>query len=134
LDSNGDIDKYIEVIIDITAKKKAELELISTKEEAIQLNRAKDMFISVMSHEIRTPLNAVIGISHLLIEDNHDESQTENLKILKFSADNLMTLINDVLDFTKVETGNIELEKIDVDLRELVDGVINSMQYKAREK
>ncbi len=134
LDQFGNIDKYVEVIIDITQKKKAELELVSAKEEAIQLNRAKDMFISVMSHEIRTPLNAVIGISHLLIDDNPNESQKENLKILKFSADNLMTLINDVLDFTKVETGNIELEKINVDLRELVDSVVNSMQFKAKGK
>ena len=134
LDQFGNIDKYVEVIIDITAKKKAEHELISAKEEAIQLNRAKDMFISVMSHEIRTPLNAVIGISHLLMEDNPNDSQRENLKILKFSADNLMTLINDVLDFTKIETGNIELEKIPVDLRELVESVVNSMQFKAKGK
>jgi len=134
LDQFGNIDKYVEVIIDITAKKKAEHELISAKEEAVQLNRAKDMFISVMSHEIRTPLNAVIGISHLLMEDNPNDSQKENLKILKFSADNLMTLINDVLDFTKIETGNIELEKIPVDLRELVDSVVNSMQFKAKGK
>jgi PAS domain S-box-containing protein len=134
LDEEGNVDKYVEVIIDVTAKKKAELELISAKEEALQLNRAKDMFMSVMSHEIRTPLNAVIGISHLLMDDNHDESQKENLKILKFSADNLMTLINDVLDFTKVETGNIVLEKIDVDLRDMVNSVVNSMQFKAHDK
>ncbi len=134
LDSNGDGDKYVEVIIDITAKKKTELELIAAKEEALQLSRAKDMFISVMSHEIRTPLNAVIGISHLLLEDDHTEAQKEHLKILGFSADNLMTLINDVLDFTKVETGNIELEKINVDLRDLIKSVIDSMQFKARDK
>jgi PAS domain S-box-containing protein len=134
LDSYGNIDKYVEVIIDITAKKKAELELISAKEEALQLSRAKDMFISVMSHEIRTPLNAVIGISHLLMEDNPQPSQKENLNILKFSADNLMTLINDVLDFTKVETGNIELEKVNVDMRDLVNSVVNSMQFKTQAK
>jgi PAS domain S-box-containing protein len=134
LDEAGKVKKYIEVIIDITAKKKAELELISAKEEALQLNRAKDMFISVMSHEIRTPLNAVIGMAHLLSEDNPSESQKENLGILKFSAENLMTLINDVLDFTKIETGNIELEKVNVDLRELVRSVCSSMKYKVAEK
>jgi CheY-like chemotaxis protein len=111
-----------------------EIELITAKEEAVQLNRAKDMFISVMSHEIRTPLNAVIGMSRLLQEDNPAEWQKENLDILKFSADNLMTLINEVLDFTKIETGNIELEKAEVDLRKLVDSVTNSMQYKASGK
>jgi PAS domain S-box-containing protein len=134
LDNDGNVDKYVEVIIDITAKKRSELELMAAKEEALQLNRAKDMFIGVMSHEIRTPLNAVIGISHLLMDDNPSESQKENLSILKFSAENLMTLINDVLDFTKVETGNIELERINVDIRELVQSVINSMQFKAQDK
>lgn len=133
-DSNGGVSKYVEVLIDITAKKNAEQQLIDAKEEALQLNTAKDMFISVMSHEIRTPLNAVIGISNLLIEDNPSHSQQENLKILKFSADNLMTLINDVLDFTKVETGNVELEKTNLNIRELVDSVVNSLQYKAEAK
>jgi PAS domain S-box-containing protein len=134
LDENGKVKKYIEVIIDITAKKKAELELIAAKEEALQLSKAKDMFISVMSHEIRTPLNAVIGMSHLLSEDNPTESQKENLNILKFSAENLMTLINDVLDFAKIETGNIELEKIPVNLRHLVHSITTSMQYKVSDK
>ncbi len=130
LNSQGEVNKYIEVIIDISARKKAEVELIQAKEEALQLSRAKDMFISVMSHEIRTPLNAVIGMSHLLLEDNPLESQKENLKVLKFSAENLMTLINDVLDFAKIDSGNIELEKEKVDLRELVQSVASSMQFK----
>lgn len=134
LDNEGKVEKYIEVIIDITAKKKAEIELIAAKEEALQLSRAKDMFISVMTHEIRTPLNAVIGMSHLLLDDNPVEIQKENLGILKFSAENLMTLINNVLDFTKIETGNIELEKTDVNLDELVQRIIHSMRFTANEK
>lgn len=134
LDKYGKVDKYVEVIIDITAKKKAEIELIAAKEEALQLSRAKDMFISVMSHEIRTPLNAVIGMSHLLLEDGPLESQKENLEILKFSAGNLLTLINDVLDFAKMETGNVELEKVRVDIHDLVQSISSSLQYKAAEK
>jgi len=110
------------------------MELISAKEQALQLNRAKDMFISVMSHEIRTPLNAVIGMSHLLLDEDPLESQKENLSVLKFSAENLMKLINDVLDFTKIETGNVQLEKASVNLRELVQSVTNSLQYRANEK
>jgi len=133
LAADGEVDKYIEVIIDITSKKKVELELITAKEQALQLSRAKDMFISVMSHEIRNPLNAVIGVSRLLIDNNPLESQKENLDILQFSAENLMTLINDVLDFTKIETGNIELEKAEVNLREMIHRVVNSMQYRANE-
>lgn len=132
--NQGKVEKYIEVIIDITSKKKAELELIAAKEEALQLGRTKEMFISVMSHEIRTPLNAVIGISHLLLKDNPLPSQRENLNVLKFSADNLMVLINDVLDFTKMETGNVQLEKADVKLHELVQGVVSTMRFKAQDK
>ncbi len=134
LDEHGTVDKYIEVIIDITAKKKAEIELIAAKEEALQLSRAKDMFISVMSHEIRTPLNAVIGMSHLLLDDNPIEIQKENLGILKFSAENLMTLINNVLDFTKIETGNIDLERVEITLHDLVQSITQSMQFNANEK
>ena len=134
LDENNEVEKYIEVIIDISDKKRAELQLIEAKEEALQLSRAKDMFISVMTHEIRTPLNAVIGMSRLLLEENPLDSQKENLDILKFSAENLMSLINDVLDFTKIETGNIELESAAVNLRELIQGVTKSMQFRASDK
>lgn len=134
LNRNGEVDKYIEVVIDISAKKKVELELVAAKEEALQLNRAKDMFISVMSHEIRTPLNAVIGMSHLLLEGNPLDSQKENLNVLKFSADNLLTLINDVLDFTKIETGNVDLEQADVNLRGMLQSITGSLQYKSNEK
>ncbi|TSJ42841.1 PAS domain S-box protein [Mucilaginibacter corticis] len=134
LNRAGDVDKYIEVVIDISARKKVEMELVQAKEEAVLLSRAKDMFISVMSHEIRTPLNAVIGMSRLLLDDNPLESQKENLDILKFSADNLLKLINEVLDFTKIETGNVELEKDDVNLRNLVQGIAGSLQYRTKEK
>jgi PAS domain S-box-containing protein len=134
LNNEGQVEKYVEVIIDITAKKKVEIALIAAKEEAQQLSRAKDMFISVMSHEIRTPLNAVIGMTHLLMDEAPMDYQKENLKILNFSAQNLMGLINDVLDFAKIETGNVELEKTHVDLRALVLGIISSMQYQTDEK
>jgi len=134
LNDKNEVEKYIEVIIDITDKKQAEFQLIDAKEEAQQLSKAKDMFISVMSHEIRTPLNAVIGMSRLLQEDHHLEEQEENLSVLKFSAENLMNLINDVLDFTKIETGNIELESTEVNLRELIDGITKSMQFRVNDK
>lgn len=134
LNTNGEVDKYIEVVIDISSKKKVELELIAAKEEALALSRAKDMFISVMSHEIRTPLNAVIGMSHLLLDGPKLESQKENLEVLKFSSDNLLTLINDVLDFTKIETGNVELEQSEMRLRDMIEHITASLQYKTKEK
>lgn len=131
---DGTLDQQVEIINDISERKLAEEELIKTREEALQLSKAKETFLSVMSHEIRTPLNAVIGMSHILMDDNPTESQIENLKILGFSAQNLLKLINDILDFTKIETGNMILESVNVNLKELVSQTLNSLQFKTAEK
>ena len=131
---DGSLDQQVEIINDISERKLAEEELIKTREEALQLSKAKETFLSVMSHEIRTPLNAVIGMSHILMDDNPTESQLENLKILGFSAQNLLTLINDILDFTKIETGNMVLESVNVNLKDLVSQTLNSLQFKTAEK
>ena len=132
--TDGSLDQQVEIINDISERKLAEQELIKTREEALQLSKAKETFLSVMSHEIRTPLNAVIGMSYILMDDNPTESQTENLKILGFSAQNLLNLINDVLDFTKIQTGNMVLESVNVNLKELVAQTLNSLQFKTAEK
>ncbi len=133
-DKDGSLDQQVEIINDISERKLAEAELIKTREEALQLSKAKETFLSVMSHEIRTPLNAVIGMSHILMDDNPTESQMENLKILGFSAQNLLKLINDILDFTKIETGNMVLESVNVNLKELVSQTLNSLQFKTADR
>ena len=73
-------------------------------------------------------------MSHILMDDNPTESQMENLKILGFSAQNLLMLINDILDFTKIETGNMVLESVNVNLKELVSQTLNSLQFKTAER
>ncbi len=75
--------------------------------ELEQANASNNLFFSSMSHELRTPLNAVIGMASLLIDDNRDKEQKENLDILKFSAESLLSLINDILDFNKMGMGNV---------------------------
>lgn len=95
--------------------------------------RVKSDFLSVMSHEIRTPMNAVIGTIHLLLDENPKKTQLEHLKTLKFSSENLLILINDILDYSKVESGNVELEHIDFHLRELTKGLGNTYEQKAIE-
>ncbi len=127
---DGVLDQQVEIIKDISARKMADQELIKTREEALQLSKAKETFLSVMSHEIRTPLNAIIGMTHVIIDDNPTRPQLENLKILLFSAQNLLMLINDILDFTKIETGNMFLEKANVNLKNLVSQTLNSLQFK----
>jgi PAS domain S-box-containing protein len=128
-DGNDDIE--VEIIIDITEKKQAEREMFEAKEQALQLSEAKEMFLSVMSHEIRTPLNAVIGMSHLLLESDPKPSQVDDLNILKFSGENLLHIINDILDFTKIETGNLQLEQVPFSLQTLANDIVNSLQVNA---
>ena len=130
----GELEQYVGVAFDITERKEVEAQLIKTKEEAINLGLAKENFLAVMSHELRTPLNGVIGAARLLANEEHSEHQEETLQILQFSAQNLLTLINDVLDFTKIETGNMLLESEPLDLQSLVEKTVHSLKPKANEQ
>lgn len=134
IDNRGQLIQFVEIINDITERKYNEFELIQTKEEALHLSKTKEMFLSVMSHEIRTPLNAVLGLSRILQEENTNSAQAETFGLLRFSAENLMLLINDILDFTKIETGNLELESVELALRDLIDKTMSSIRFKAAEK
>lgn len=130
----GNVEIEVEIIIDITDKKKVEREMLEAKEQALQLSEAKEMFLSVMSHEIRTPLNAVIGMTHLLMENDPRASQIEDLNILKFSGENLLNIINDILDFTKMETGNLQLEALPFNMKGLTNDIITSLYVGATKK
>ncbi len=132
---SGQMERQVCIVVDVTERKKAEQEIIATREAAIKLGKAKETFLSVMSHEMRTPLNAIIGISRILLEEDPLDRQLENLDMLKFSTENLLTLINDVLDYTKIETGNLELELRPVNLKKIVTSTVESLQFKVdREK
>jgi PAS domain S-box-containing protein len=125
---------YNGFIRDISSRKQREQELVQMKEKAEQAAKAKSQFLSVMSHELRTPLNAVIGITHLLMMNQPREDQQEDLRTLQFSGESLLHIINDILDFTKLDSGKIELSAIDFNLRELAQGLYQSFSYKAKEK
>ena len=122
------------VLNDLMERKAVEQELILAKEKAEDATSAKAQFLSTMSHEIRTPMNAVIGVTHLLSEDDPREDQIQNLNILKLSADNLMTLINDILDFSKIEAGRVDLEAVDFNFRSLVGNIASGFKVKSKEK
>ena len=120
-------DKVLEIEV-------ANKELIVQREKAEISNKAKAQFLSAMSHEIRTPMNTVIGMTHILIQENPRYDQLENLKILKFSGEGLLSLINDILDFSKIDAGKIEIEHMDFNLNELISGIVNSQNQRAVEK
>ncbi|MCH7414694.1 PAS domain S-box protein [Belliella sp. R4-6] len=133
-DELGNIRHYTGIARDITRLKEAQRELFYAKEKAEQASMIKSQFLSIMSHEIRTPMNAVIGMAHLLIEDDPRPDQLENLKTLQFSAENLLGLINDILDFNKIDSGKIELENVAFDINVVFNRIIHSYTYQAREK
>ncbi len=122
------------ILMDITQEVDSQRELIAAKERAEVAIKEKSNFLSTMSHEIRTPLNAVIGLSHLLLEEVPETHQLANLKTLKFSAENLLALINDILDFNKIEAGRIELERIPMSLQDLARSILASLEFQAEHK
>jgi len=117
----------------IVKRNETEQALIAAKEFAEKAAMARAEFLSMMSHEIRTPLNAVVGTTYLLIQDNPKEHQEKYLDILKFSAENLMLLINDILDFNKIEAGKIQLEQMPFGIAKLITQVKNTNIKRAEE-
>ena len=131
---NEDLPGVIGSLVDVTKLKETELELIKTQKAMRKAIAAKEDFLSTMSHEIRTPLNGVIGISNVLVMDDHLESQKENLKVLKYSSEHLLALINDILDYNKMEGGNIEFENTDFNFKALVKSIKKTFKFQAGEK
>ena len=104
-----------------------------SKEEAERASTARSEFLYTVSHELRTPLNAITGITHLLIEEDPKPHQIEYLKSLQFSGKYLRNYINEILEINRIESKNIEVEKIDFDLKKLLVEIQNSLQELANE-
>lgn len=119
-------DEAIGIVRDITEAVKINKELFSAKRTAEEALNAKENFLSMMSHEIRTPLNVVIGMIYLLLEQDPRPDQLKFIHTMKFSADNLLSLINDLLDFSKIKAGKIVFERSDFNLREIIQNIYNS--------
>ncbi|MBV9994596.1 MAG: PAS domain S-box protein, partial [Caulobacteraceae bacterium] len=107
---------------DITERKRAEAALQRAVEEAEAANRAKSGFLAAMSHEVRTPLNGVLGMAQAMARDELSLAQRERLDVIRQSGETLLTILNDILDLSKIEAGRLELEVIDFDLGQVVEG------------
>jgi PAS domain S-box-containing protein len=119
-------------ILDVSHVKMTEFELMKAKEKAEVAAKAKSRFLSNMSHELRTPLNGIIGASNLLVQEEYLPSQKAHLDILKFSSEHMMMLINDILDYNKIEAGKLELAEAPVNIKEFIQQV--STQFASQVK
>ena len=119
---------------DITERKRMEESLKMAKERAEESLRIKEDFMANMSHEIRTPMNGILGMSKLLASADLSEKHRQFLNAIQTSANNLLVIINDILDLSKIEAGKLDLEVIGFNVSEVVQGAIGSLEYSAGEK
>ncbi len=122
------------IIRNVTDRKIQHDALVLAKDKAEEAAVARSQFLSTMSHEIRTPLNAIIGISHLLMQESPKPEQMDLLNTLQFSSENLLVIINDVLDYSKIESGKIDFEQTPISLGSISSFVARSLQQIADEK
>ncbi|PKQ66107.1 hypothetical protein BZG01_12150 [Labilibaculum manganireducens] len=109
-------------------------ELIIEKNKAEEATKSKSLFLANMSHEIRSPMNGILGLSKILQQSNLDSEQKDMLDVMARSGENLIQIINDILDYSKIEAGQIEIENIDFDIRKVTDTIFHLLNYKAIER
>jgi PAS domain S-box-containing protein len=140
-DNSGKVTRVIKMAIDITEQHRLaenlarkNNELLSVAEKAEAATYAKSVFLANMSHEIRTPLNSIIGITDTLAETPLDKDQSNFVEILQRANHQLMTIINDVLDLSKVEAGEVELNIMPFNIRKVLDDIVSVLGFRAKEK
>lgn len=133
-DINGKTFQYMVIRYDITERKELEAHLIKSKNEAEDAAKVKSEFLANMSHEIRTPMNGIIGMSALLLSSTTDSVSLERLKIIQICGNTLLDLINDVLDFSKLEVDKVRLESCPLPLHKTVKDVMDLLNTRASEK
>src|ERR1700685_3372890 len=131
---DGKLHSFVGVVEDITAIRESHEKMRKAKEAAEAASRAKGEFLANMSHEIRTPLNGIVGMTDLALDTNLTLEQREFLDIVKLSADSLLAVIHDILYFSKIEAGKLDMEIIEFNLRDCLDDIIKAVSLRAHEK
>jgi PAS domain S-box-containing protein len=125
---------FIVLVRDITAQKEKEEDLLRLKERAETANKTKSEFLANMSHELRTPLNSVFGMTRLLLGTKLTTEQQDLANLVLLSSNTLMEIVNDILDLSKIEAGEVTLERIGFDPRQVLHSVVRALAHAAREK
>lgn len=133
-DADGELILIVERIRDITEKRKYEEQLKEAKLRAEETSRFKTQFIANMTHEIRTPVNGIVGIIELLEDTQLSEEQKEYFQLLKYSTNRLSSIINDVLDISKIEAGKLELRNVRFNIKKLLNSVARYYKIQAGRK
>jgi PAS domain S-box-containing protein len=131
---SGSLTHFISLHKDVTLERRLRQEVLEAKQEAERANQAKSDFLASMSHEIRTPLNAIVGMSELIDESGLTKEQGQYLSIMRNASDTLLSLINDILDISKIESGKVDLETAPFNLEELVSKVSEMTSVRAFKK
>lgn len=133
-DTEGHVIKWVGTVTDIDKQKRAELALERAKEDAEAANRAKDEFLANVSHEIRTPMNAILGMTELVLDTPLTDDQRQSLKTVQSAADSLLAIINDLLDFSRIEAGKMELTDDAFSLRAQLRDTLRALAVRAHRK
>ena len=125
---------YLISMIDVTGVMRQAEIMKELKEEAEEANRAKSLFLAKMSHEIRTPINAVLNMNEVILRESREENIKEYAMDVKSSARTLLGIINDILDLSKIESGNMEIVAVEYEMSSLINDVVNMIYTRAKEK